>query len=179
MAGASNKNCPNCGKKMKQQFIGLQHCKCGMSWKKDIGYFERTSDMIFALERHVVKKGKNSVKTKQVPVIRYKDNENENSEVDIIEIMQISKSVGAMFCPISIGNFLKMNKKNIPTGEIKMHRAALEHAVQAKKSGTVCAQCGSPIWAIGTATVGWNGCFTCITGEADCSEDYEIDSVCF
>ena len=28
------KVCPNCGRKMKQQFIGLQHCKCGMSWKK-------------------------------------------------------------------------------------------------------------------------------------------------
>lgn len=35
----------------KQQFIGLQHCKCGMSWKKDTGFFERTSDMVFALER--------------------------------------------------------------------------------------------------------------------------------
>ena len=34
--GASNKICPKCGRKMKQQFIGLQHCKCGMSWKKDI-----------------------------------------------------------------------------------------------------------------------------------------------
>ena len=39
--GRSKKVCPNCGRKMKQQFIGLQHCKCGMSWKKDIGYFER------------------------------------------------------------------------------------------------------------------------------------------
>ena len=37
--GRSKKVCPNCGRKMKQQFIGLQHCKCGMSWKKDIGYF--------------------------------------------------------------------------------------------------------------------------------------------
>ena len=36
--GASNKVCPVCGRKMKQQFIGLQHCKCGMSWKKDIGF---------------------------------------------------------------------------------------------------------------------------------------------
>ena len=26
--------CPNCGRKMKQQFIGLPHCKCGMSWKR-------------------------------------------------------------------------------------------------------------------------------------------------
>ena len=65
--GRSKKVCPNCGRKMKQQFIGLQHCKCGMSWKKDIGYFERTGDMVFALERR--KAGK---KTKQCPVIRYR-----------------------------------------------------------------------------------------------------------
>lgn len=37
---------------MKQQFIGLRHCKCGISWKKDIGYFERTSDMVFALDKN-------------------------------------------------------------------------------------------------------------------------------
>lgn len=65
--GVSNKVCPNCGKKMKQQFIGLQHCKCGMSWKKDIGYFERTSDMVFALERKQIGK-----KVKHVSEIRKK-----------------------------------------------------------------------------------------------------------
>lgn len=48
--GKSNKTCPNCGRKMKQQFIGLQHCKCGMSWKKDIGFFERTPNMVFYLK---------------------------------------------------------------------------------------------------------------------------------
>lgn len=63
---SNNKICINCGRKMKQQFIGLQHCQCGMSWKKDIGYFERTPDMVFALERITVRE-----KTKQVPVIRY------------------------------------------------------------------------------------------------------------
>ena len=57
---------------MKQQFIGLKHCKCGTSWKKDIGYFERTPGMAFALERRVVKKSKNSIKTKQVSIIRNK-----------------------------------------------------------------------------------------------------------
>lgn len=51
---------------MKQQFIGLQHCKCGMSWKKDEGFFLRTDDMIFALERRQIGK-----KIKQCPVIRY------------------------------------------------------------------------------------------------------------
>ena len=35
--GKSNKICPRCGRKMKQQFIGLQHCGCGMSWNKDYG----------------------------------------------------------------------------------------------------------------------------------------------
>ena len=57
--------CPNCGRKMKQQFIGLQHCKCGMSWKKDEGFLERTPDMVFALERQTIGK-----KVKQIPVIR-------------------------------------------------------------------------------------------------------------
>jgi hypothetical protein len=30
-----------------------------------------------------------------------------------------------------------------------------------------------------SAFVGWNGCFACITGEASCHDDYEIDEVCF
>ena len=72
----NSKICPNCGRKMKQQFIRLQHCKCGISWKRDIGYFERTSDMVFALQR--VKVGK---KVKQMPVIRIKERkENEYAE---------------------------------------------------------------------------------------------------
>ncbi|MPM78619.1 hypothetical protein SDC9_125630 [bioreactor metagenome] len=65
--GNSNRICINCGRKMKQQFIGLQHCKCGMSWKKDIGFFQRTPDMVFALRRVTVGK-----KVKQLPVIRQK-----------------------------------------------------------------------------------------------------------
>lgn len=67
MAGKYNKVCPGCGRKMKQQFIGLQHCKCGMSWKRNIGFFERSPDMVFALQRQVIGK-----KVKQRPVIRYK-----------------------------------------------------------------------------------------------------------
>lgn len=61
----NNKVCPNCGRKMKQQFIGLYHCKCGMSWKRDIGFFERTDDMVFALQRKKIGK-----KVRQVPVVR-------------------------------------------------------------------------------------------------------------
>lgn len=66
--GASNKICPACGRKMKQQFIGLQHCKCGISRKKDMGFFERTPNMIFTVERHKTTSGK----TRQIPNIRYK-----------------------------------------------------------------------------------------------------------
>ena len=67
------RRCVNCGRVMKQQFIGLKHCKCGTSWSKADGYFERTPDMIFALQRVVTKKSKNSIRTKQAPVIRYKE----------------------------------------------------------------------------------------------------------
>ena len=66
--GSSNKICPACGRKMKHQFIGLQHCRCGVSRRRDTGYFERTPDMVFALERRVIGK-----KVRQVPVIRRKD----------------------------------------------------------------------------------------------------------
>lgn len=62
--GKSNKICPNCGRKLKQQFIGLQHCKCGISWKNGFGFFERDSGMVFALEKNA--------KGKQKPVIRHK-----------------------------------------------------------------------------------------------------------
>lgn len=67
--GRSNKVCPRCGRKMKQQFIGLQHCRCGMSWKKDLGFFERTPDMVFCLQRKVIKG-----KVRQYPVIRFQEN---------------------------------------------------------------------------------------------------------
>lgn len=61
----NSKTCPECGRKMKQQFIGLQHCKCGISWMKNVGYFERTSTMVFGLQR--IKIGR---KIKQIPVIK-------------------------------------------------------------------------------------------------------------
>jgi len=77
-----NKICINCGKRMKQQFIGLQHCKCGITWKKDMGYFKRTPDMVFCLERHVTKKGKNSIRTKQVPSIRFKESKPQYVDFD-------------------------------------------------------------------------------------------------
>ena len=31
----NNKVCQNCGQKMKQRFVGLKHCRCGMSQIKN------------------------------------------------------------------------------------------------------------------------------------------------
>ena len=172
MATENNKRiCPDCGRKMVQQFSGLKHCKCGTSWKKDTGYFKRTPYMTFALQRQTIGK-----KVKQVPVIRYKNSGGDDESA--VEINEAVTSAGVMFVPISIDDFIKAHSANNPSEDMKAYRADLEQAAQAKKSGVVCAQCGSPIWAIGTATVGWNGYFTCITGETDSSEDYEIESVC-
>lgn len=44
------------------------------------------------------------------------------------------------------------------------------------QAGARC-DCGEPIWVIGSAETG-HMCFTCITGEADPSEDYEIAEAC-
>ena len=116
---AEKRRCINCGKAMKQHFIGLKHCKCGMSWQKGVGYFQRTGDMVFALERKVTKKSKNSIKTKQVPVIRYKDTAN-NLESDVCIACKNNKkkadgctlflytSDGAQYARIKVGDVSDM-----------------------------------------------------------------------
>ena len=84
-----------------------------------------------------------------------------------------------MFKPIKMKRFLALHKKANSGEDMLEFRAALTAAVKAKKAGAVCSHCGAPIWAIGSAVSGWNACFTCITGEADDSEDYEILEVCW
>ena len=42
-----------------------------------------------------------------------------------------------------------------------------------KLKGELC-DCGNEIWILGSAFSG-KGCFSCITGETDCSVDYEIE----
>lgn len=51
----------------------------------------------------------------------------------------------------------------------------LREAVIRKKSGIKCSCCNvNRIWAIGSAISGFDGCFTCTTGETDDSDDYEV-----
>ena len=81
--------------------------------------------------------------------------------------------------PISIREFVNSTVENNPGTNKKELTQQVREAVDAKRNGACCIQCGQPIWAVGSAIVEWNGCFTCITGEADASDDYEIDLVNF
>jgi hypothetical protein len=84
-----------------------------------------------------------------------------------------------MFASISIDDFVESYTRDNPEDGNPDIREALAAAADAKRNGAKCHICGQSIWAVGTAIVGWNGCFTCISGEADNSDDYEIDGVCF
>ncbi|WP_047154310.1 hypothetical protein [Aneurinibacillus tyrosinisolvens] len=80
--------------------------------------------------------------------------------------------------PTSIDKFVASYIKSNPKEKRQDIIIQLKAAVSAKQEGTLCSQCGQQIWAIGTAIAGWNACFTCLTGEADDSGDFEIDRVC-
>ena len=84
-----------------------------------------------------------------------------------------------MFSPITLDDFIKSYEESNQGERNTNIRESLTATVAAKNEGAVCHICGRPLWAIGSAVVGWDGCFTCITGEADNSEDLEIDTVCF
>jgi hypothetical protein len=80
------------------------------------------------------------------------------------------------FAPIEISDYIRRFLKNNPRESAHAVRARLESALADYKAGYRC-NCGAPIWVIGSSEVG-NACFTCITGEADPSEDYEIAGAC-
>lgn len=76
--------------------------------------------------------------------------------------------------PISIKKFSDMTVKNNKDMDRRELVTALQASLAAKKSGVSCMVCGAPIWAAGSTITSTNMCFTCTTGEADGSEDYEI-----
>lgn len=80
-----------------------------------------------------------------------------------------------MLTPISIEKFaddvIKSNKGYNRRELIQ----TLRDTLAAKKKGAKCMICGAPIWAAGSAITGLDRCFTCTTGEADDSDDYEIE----
>lgn len=77
--------------------------------------------------------------------------------------------------PITIEEFADMtveNNKDLNRNELI---ESLKATLDAKKNGAKCCQCGSPIWAAGSAITGMDMCFTCTTLESDDSEDYEVE----
>jgi len=80
-----------------------------------------------------------------------------------------------MLVPISVEKFADSVMTN-NKGQYKRKELikALRETLNDKNNGAVCMICGQPIWAAGSAITGNYMCFTCTTGEADDSEDYEI-----
>lgn len=80
-----------------------------------------------------------------------------------------------IFTYISIEEFADGVVKNNKDTNRKELIASLREALAAKRNGARCMICGAPIWAAGSGVTGMYLCFTCTTGEADDSEDYEIE----
>ena len=80
-----------------------------------------------------------------------------------------------MFTYISVEEFADGVVKNNKDTNRKELIASLREALAAKRNGARCMICGAPIWAAGSGVAGTYLCVTCTTGEADDSEDYEIE----
>ena len=78
------------------------------------------------------------------------------------------------FVPISIDGFLTSYITRNPTEDKEKLRLRLKVMIEAYENGEKCS-CGNDIWVIGSVFVG-KSCFTCITGESNPSDDFEIDS---
>jgi hypothetical protein len=81
------------------------------------------------------------------------------------------------FAPISLKEYVEIHLKRNSGTSRKEVTEVLEDTLRAYKQGARC-DCGNPIWVIGSAFSGFDGCFTCITGEACPEDDYEIDEAC-
>ena len=82
-----------------------------------------------------------------------------------------------IFAPISVDEWVKKYVKTNAGTKPDEYKARLIDTLQDYLKGVRCSNCGEPIWVIGAADVG-RMCFTCITGEADPSGDYEIAEAC-
>ena len=87
------------------------------------------------------------------------------------------KGIIMAFVPIEISEFVKLQIKQDPSDDQADLISRLEITLDAFNRDQRC-QCGGIMWVIGSAMAGWSACFTCITGEADSSDDYEIAEAC-
>ena len=77
-----------------------------------------------------------------------------------------------MFTPISLEDYVEKHLTSNPDVDRQDFEESLRYALASARAGERC-ECGGPIWVIGSAVVGLS-CFTCITGEAVPSGDYEL-----
>ena len=75
---------------------------------------------------------------------------------------------------ITIDEYAKKHVQSNPDDDIEDIKARLRKSLKNKNNGATCMICGSSIWALGSAVSGQNMCFSCLTGEADSSNDYEV-----
>jgi len=83
------------------------------------------------------------------------------------------KFAGYQFTKISVDSFIEKYKLNNSKSDLNKLKKNILYFRQLKKDGVKCS-CGNSLWIIGSAVSG-KGCFTCITGETDASDDYEIE----
>lgn len=76
------------------------------------------------------------------------------------------------FTPIRMEDYVELHLRANPGDKRAEVIARLEYAIDAYRKGIRC-QCGARIWIIGSAEAGL-ACFTCITGEYEPDNDYEI-----
>ena len=79
------------------------------------------------------------------------------------------------FVPIGVEEYVKLHVKANPDEDSTELLARLRSCISDALAGMRC-QCGAPIWVVGSVSAGY-ACFSCVTGEAFPSEDYEIDEV--
>jgi hypothetical protein len=76
------------------------------------------------------------------------------------------------FTPISVEAYMRRHLAMNPTDDRHALELQLRSALAAAAAGVRC-PCGEPIWALGSALAG-NRCFTCVTGEAFPTDDFEL-----
>jgi hypothetical protein len=76
------------------------------------------------------------------------------------------------FKVITVNKFVNLYKKRNPNTNSDELKKDLIYFKKLKLNGEKCG-CGNTIWIVGSAIAG-KGCFTCITGETDSKNDYEI-----
>ncbi len=78
------------------------------------------------------------------------------------------------YAPISLDKAVE-NHVRLNGGNPDKVRKDFEKQIRMKQNGAKCEVCDAPIWAFG----GCGMCFSCTVGEADASDDYELDEVCW